>query len=117
MSSCALVVAVVLNRLEATITWWLLLPKLCHRRMEVRKSKAKVFIGSLLGLRTIAIALLRTASSCWAQLRTVINHSSEPSYYYYSPHTIAHTRRSLPLLLAGVDFRLKIHIRFCRAYA
>ena len=26
-------------------------------------------------------------------------------------------RRSLPLLLAGVDFRLKIHIRFCRAYA
>ena len=25
--------------------------------------------------------------------------------------------RGLPLLLAGVDFRLKIHIRFCRAYA
>ena len=34
---------------------------------------------------------------------------SEPSY---SAQT-----QSLPLLLAGVDFRLKIHIRFCRAYA
>ena len=26
-------------------------------------------------------------------------------------------RRGLPLQIAGVDFRLKIHIRFCRAYA
>ena len=26
-------------------------------------------------------------------------------------------RMSLPLQIAGVDFRLKIHIRFCRAYA
>ena len=41
-------------------------------------------------------------------LATTGSHS-EPSY--------SAQRQRSTLLLAGVDFRLKIHIRFCRAYA
>ena len=44
----------------------------------------------------------------WKQFQQVRNTVSRPIHV---------RRRGLPLQIAGVDFRLKIHIRFCRAYA
>ena len=58
--------------------------------------------------RRLARRAARPAARGRRRLALLRQHS-EPSY---SAQT-----QSLPLLLAGVDFRLKIHIRFCRAYA
>ena len=63
-----------------------------------------------------AVAVLVLASTTTSRTVdcTSSRHSEPPSYQLI---LTSDRRMSLHLLLAAVDFRLKIHIRFCRAYA